>query len=75
MPPLTSTSIASTSTTSTTVAIVHIAPAAPDYGSGVFDTVSRWTSLALAALVAMLGTRGFLLRRARDRGRTVIISR
>ncbi len=46
------------------MAIAHIVDAR---GSGGIDTVSRWMSLVLATLVAMLSTFGYLLRRAHHR--------
>src|SRR5213076_660451 len=69
-PPLTSTSHASTGTTAR--AIAHTADATRSYGSGGIDTVSRWTSLVLATLVAMLSAFGYLLRRAHHRARSNI---
>jgi hypothetical protein len=69
-PPRTSTSHVSTSTTAR--AIAHNANATRSYGSGGLDTVSRWTSLVLATLVAMLSAFGYLLRRAHHRARSNI---
>ena len=49
---------------------MHNANATRSYGSGGLDTVSRWTSLVLATLVAMLSAFGYLLRRAHHRARS-----
>jgi hypothetical protein len=38
-------------------------------GRGGIDAVNRWISIVLATLVGMLGTFGFLLRRAHHRRR------
>jgi hypothetical protein len=68
-PPRTSTSPRTTSTTVRRVPIRKVADPPNNYGQAGIDTFSRWTSLLLAALVAMLSALGFPLRGAHSRKR------
>jgi hypothetical protein len=74
-PPRTSTSLRRASTTTRRVPIRKVADPPNNYGQAGVDTFNRWTSLLLAALVAMLSALGFLLRGAHSRRRANLTTR